>query len=314
MLVTALDYDFPDQTEFDVRITKVECDFRDMPSLGLFDVVVLSHVLEHFSNPGQVLSQVRQLLKPDGILIVIVPIYTPLSTDGHWHTGWNVLQLGNFLTNAGFDCRYSFFQKTGLSICGYGIKMDDVHLENESSLTFTIQHMPELIKNFKISEDLYYSDFKYLDNNHAILDYGQNNISFQDLNNGTSLTNFESTETAWWEIYLSNEINSLSISEKLHLIVNYRGDLELQARLIIGFNSGTDLEVDPYLSHADKWFTIKPGLTVLEFSQPDFELRTGNFNWMEITSISLGGPGAKGECAIMGKKIPVLVNSISESF
>lgn len=304
MLVTALDYDFPKEIEFDSRITRVECDFRNMPSLGFFDVVVLSHVLEHFSNPGLIISQVRQILNPDGILIVVVPRYTPITTDGHWHTGWNVLQLGNFLTNGGFDCRNSLFQKTGLSVCGYGRKMRDDRLEKESSLSFTIQFMPESISKFEISEKLYSSDFKYLDSNSAVLDYGQQNISLQDFSDASSLLNFEPTETDWWEIYLSKDIGSLSLSERLHLIIVYRGESETPARLIVGFKSDNDAEPDPYFSHADKWFTIKPGVTVLDFSQPDFELRRGEFNWMDITSISLGGPRAKGECAAEGKKIP----------
>jgi SAM-dependent methyltransferase len=302
MIVTALDYDFPKSTVLDERITKIECDFRNMPSLGSFDVVVLSHVLEHFSNPGLILAQVRALLKPGGILIVVVPRYTPITTEGHWHTGWNVLQLANFLTNGGFDCRNSFFQKTGLSVCGYGIRMKNDWLNEESSLSKTTQYMPELIENFKISQGLYNSDFKYLDSNHAVLESGQNNISLQDLSDGTSLIDFESTESNWWEVYLSKEINSLNLSEKLHLIINFRGESETNVRLIIGFNDGNSLE-DPYSSHADTWFSLKPGLTVLDFSQPDFELRKGSFNWGKITSISLGGPAVNGACAMIGKKI-----------
>lgn len=48
-------------------------------SLGTFDVVYLHEVLEHIPNPASLLSIVSQLLKPGGILCVIVPNdYNPL--------------------------------------------------------------------------------------------------------------------------------------------------------------------------------------------------------------------------------------------
>jgi len=48
-------------------------------SLGDFDVVYLHEVLEHIPNPFSLLSIVTQLLKPGGILCVIVPNdYNPL--------------------------------------------------------------------------------------------------------------------------------------------------------------------------------------------------------------------------------------------
>ena len=305
MTVTAIDYNFPVGVEFDEKISKFECDFRRIPDLGHFDVVVLSHVLEHFANPGQIITQVRQLLKPEGLIIVIVPRYTPLTTEGHWHTGWNVLQLGNFLTNGGFDCKESTFQKTGLSVCGFGKKMSIDHLDDESEMNITLEHMPKVLDNFKVAESLFESDFKYLDSNFAILDVGQNNIGLRDLSDGLSLSNFESIRSTWWEIYVTEKIESLSLSEKLHLIIFYRGELNIKARLIVGFKNSEEAEIDPYSSHADTWITIKPGLTVLDFSQPDFELRKGAFNWKEITSISLGGPGGEGDCAIRAEKLTI---------
>jgi hypothetical protein len=169
-------------------------------------------------------------------------------------------------------------------------------------MNVTLEHMPKVLNDFKVADNLFESDFKYLDSNFAILDDGQNNIGLQDLADGLSLTNFESIESTWWEIYLTEKIESLSLSEKLHLVVFYRGELDIKARLIVGFNNDTEPEIDPYFSHADTWITIKPGLSVLNFSQPDFELRKGAFNWKEITSISLGGPGGQGDCAIKGEK------------
>lgn len=40
-----------------------------------FDVVIVRHVLEHLPNPWTALGNIRALLKPDGIVIVVVPDY-----------------------------------------------------------------------------------------------------------------------------------------------------------------------------------------------------------------------------------------------
>lgn len=48
-------------------------------SLGMFDVVYLHEVLEHIPHPASLLSIITQVLKPGGILCVIVPNdYNPL--------------------------------------------------------------------------------------------------------------------------------------------------------------------------------------------------------------------------------------------
>lgn len=38
-----------------------------------FDVVVLRHIIEHFADPGAVLHKIRSFLKPDGVVLVVVP-------------------------------------------------------------------------------------------------------------------------------------------------------------------------------------------------------------------------------------------------
>lgn len=38
-----------------------------------FDIIVLNHVLEHFTNPGRELGVIRRMLKPEGCLFVAVP-------------------------------------------------------------------------------------------------------------------------------------------------------------------------------------------------------------------------------------------------
>ena len=49
-------------------------------SPGDFDLVILSHVLEHLIDPGQILSGVSQLLRPKGLLLIALPNIC------HWRT------------------------------------------------------------------------------------------------------------------------------------------------------------------------------------------------------------------------------------
>lgn len=303
MEVTALDYDFSTFEYTTPEIQKIASDFRDISKVGLFDVVIMSHVLEHFSNPGLILEKVRNLLRSGGILIIIVPKYTPYVTDGHWNSGWNIGQLGNFLANAGFDCRSAIFRKTGLSVCGYGIKRDVNYLDDESSLSITIDSLPIKFADFQVEESVYLADFKFLSANLAIPEFEANNMDLADISIGLELTKFLSLGSDWWEIYLTKEISFLNEDEFLKLIVNVKGEFPLKARLIVGFETEGSMNDDPYVSHADMWFTIHPGLNVLKFSYLDFELRVGNFNWGRLTSLSLGGPRAYGEISAEISKI-----------
>ncbi|MFJ7825273.1 class I SAM-dependent methyltransferase [Psychrobacillus sp. NPDC096623] len=47
--------------------------FEDYKSDKKFDVIIMSHVLEHLDNPVQVLQKISSLLKEDGVLLIAVP-------------------------------------------------------------------------------------------------------------------------------------------------------------------------------------------------------------------------------------------------
>ena len=51
----------------------IPCYLEELASEETFDVVVMRHVLEHFADPFQVLTQVRRHLRPGGLLVVVVP-------------------------------------------------------------------------------------------------------------------------------------------------------------------------------------------------------------------------------------------------
>lgn len=74
------------------------------------DVVISNHALEHVLYPIQALSEIRRTLKPQGVLVLVLPIddwrthkrFDPADVDHHLYT-WNPLLIGNCLVEAGFD-------------------------------------------------------------------------------------------------------------------------------------------------------------------------------------------------------------------
>jgi len=74
-----------------------------------YDVVICHHVLEHVPYPGITLAYLRELLKPNGKLILVVPSehqrrpdYSTKDREGHLYT-WTPQTLGNLVHRAGFQ-------------------------------------------------------------------------------------------------------------------------------------------------------------------------------------------------------------------
>jgi SAM-dependent methyltransferase len=72
-----------------------------------FDVVLISHVLEHLEDPFENLQLLRSKLKPGGKLIVVLPTerhrLVPFEVDADQHLyAWNFRTLNNLLQRAGF--------------------------------------------------------------------------------------------------------------------------------------------------------------------------------------------------------------------
>jgi SAM-dependent methyltransferase len=87
-----------------------------LPKTERFDVVTMWHVLEHIRNPIDILSAVKELLTPDGILVVQVPNVVSLDArlSGEKWSGWDLpfhlyhftpASLCFFLRRSGFVIR-----------------------------------------------------------------------------------------------------------------------------------------------------------------------------------------------------------------
>ena len=79
---------------------------------GTIDFVISNHALEHVPYPIQALREIKRTLKPEGMLLLVVPIddwraqkkYEPTDINHHLNT-WSPLLLGNSLQEAGFSVK-----------------------------------------------------------------------------------------------------------------------------------------------------------------------------------------------------------------
>lgn len=56
-------------------------DIMDLPPVDKFDCIVITEVIEHLNNPGEILQKAGTMLKPDGIMIVSTPFGVCLHPD-----------------------------------------------------------------------------------------------------------------------------------------------------------------------------------------------------------------------------------------
>lgn len=83
-----------------------ECSVENMPFKNeSFDLIIMSHILEHCLNVGSALKEVRRVLKSSGKLIIFVPPSTDYVCAGHVSMGWSVGQLIYVLLVNGFDVK-----------------------------------------------------------------------------------------------------------------------------------------------------------------------------------------------------------------
>ena len=80
----------------------------DIPSES-YDVLLCHHVLEHVPSPGETLTFFRSLIKPNGKMVLVVPMehqriarFNLKDPDGHLYT-WTPQTLGNLVDRAGFN-------------------------------------------------------------------------------------------------------------------------------------------------------------------------------------------------------------------
>lgn len=101
----------------------VECDARHLPfETGSFDLVFHQGFLEHFSEPGPLVSEQRRVLKDGGYLLVDVPQkYSFFTIRKHWLMRLNRWEYGGWETEFSYTALCRLLQSLGFKVvAAYG--------------------------------------------------------------------------------------------------------------------------------------------------------------------------------------------------
>lgn len=122
-----------------------------------YDIAVLSHCLEHFDNPGTVLSIVHKALADDGILFIEVPdgmkvdrgITSPLS---YFHiVNYNLLTLGELVRRCHFEILDVIERDSypGLRLIARKKTKGKFHTENRGTLSMSLLWTKSAVRCWK---------------------------------------------------------------------------------------------------------------------------------------------------------------------
>lgn len=110
------------------NIEIIECHVEKMPfEDGSFDLILMSHVLEHCFNIGLALQEVKRVLSSNGVLCIFVPPHDDFVCSGHVSMGWNVGQLMYILLLNGFSVKDGKFVQYGYNV-GAVVKKETIQL------------------------------------------------------------------------------------------------------------------------------------------------------------------------------------------
>ena len=120
---------------------------------GVADVVVSNHTLEHIAAPFDALCQLKSKLKPNGLLVLVLPIddwraqrrWDSHDINRHLYT-WTPLNLGNLLDEAGFRPEeMRIIHRTLMRGVDKFAKLPDPLFEGVSWLYSHLRHRQELL-------------------------------------------------------------------------------------------------------------------------------------------------------------------------
>lgn len=111
----------------------VQADITHLPFLqSIADVVILTEVLEHMSDPSKVLQEIRRVLKPEGFLVLTIPLLMG-EHDYVDYYRWTTSGIQKLLTESGF--KITLFKKRGAIFSSIGMIMYHIPISMFGGLT-----------------------------------------------------------------------------------------------------------------------------------------------------------------------------------
>jgi SAM-dependent methyltransferase len=105
------------ELETEQKIKIFECNVEKMPfEDNSFDIILMSHILEHCYNTGLALQEVKRVLSSNGVLCIFVPPHDDFVCSGHVSMGWNLGQLMYVLLLNGFSVKEGKFAQYGYNV------------------------------------------------------------------------------------------------------------------------------------------------------------------------------------------------------
>ncbi|WP_300369853.1 class I SAM-dependent methyltransferase [Brachyspira sp.] len=156
---------------------KLEPNFLE--STNKYDIIILSHVIEHFKNPFEILLKVKDILEDNGHLYIEVP-NSPMIDQCSYEMLMRYLSTEH-IVNFDKDNLIRFIKKADLDIIGYSYSNYKVDIGNEKLRANILEGSFPSIKNlFKFSifalKTFTFANLSFIDykNNNNIWSYGEN--------------------------------------------------------------------------------------------------------------------------------------------
>lgn len=100
-------------------IEVIKCDIEEDEVDGLYDVIILSAILEHLIDPISVLERLRRNLRDGGCIVILVPNFSHLYARFLYLLGKNITAFGMPGEDVGFEVQpyahLRFYNKAALS-------------------------------------------------------------------------------------------------------------------------------------------------------------------------------------------------------
>jgi SAM-dependent methyltransferase len=134
-----ISYTATDLFRTDVDIKMDICDMQNMED-NRFDIVICSHVLEHVSDPNAALREIKRILAPNGIAILMVPLFwdvkETIENDAHYTESLRLKYYGQS-DHVRLFSRHDFIgriKETGLMVKEWSVSDFEEKLINKNAI------------------------------------------------------------------------------------------------------------------------------------------------------------------------------------